>query len=223
MAKKTSKSKTVKRDSIEVSCASDAAIERALAIEEAKRLEKLPPHERLKEIAKQRQHIQDSLLRVNFPSLRAIKHTNGVIMVVADDNAALKQAIEEANGVLGPAASNKDIMAYAEKNRVKTTMMSVRTFKRNFANVLRMCNGNAEVFGAGSGGGQLKDIYTEGKAAIQEAEKFWEKNNNVLTKEMRDFMNIGQTTDENLFTKIAGKDWKADIGLDIDTKKLLGF
>lgn len=222
MAKKTTKSKAV-REHVEVSCASDAAIERALAIEEAKRLETLPPHERLKAIAQQRQHIHDSLMRVNFPSLRAIKHTNGVIMVVADDNTALKQAIEEAHGALGPAASDKDIMDYAEKNRVRTTMMSVRTFKRNFANVLRMCNGNAELFGAGSGGGQLKDIYSEGKAAIQEAERFWEKNNKVLTKAMRDFMNIGQTTDETMFQQIAGKDWKADIGLDIDTKKLLGF
>lgn len=222
MAKKTTKSKAV-RESIEVHCASDAAIERALAIEEAKRLEKLPPHERLREIAKSRQNVHDSLMRVNFPSLRAIKHTNGVIMVVADDAAAMKQAITEAEAVLGPAATSKEIMDYAEKNRVKTTMMSVSIFKRNLMNVLRMCNGNSEVFGAGSGGGQLKDIYTEGKAAIQEAERFWEKNNKVLTKEMKDFMNIGQTTDEVMFNNIAGKNWRADIGLDVDTKKLLGF
>ena len=200
---------------------SNAAIERAAAIAEAERLEKLPPHERLKEIAKQRQNVSDSLMRVNFPSLRAIKNVKGLIMVVADDSAALKQAIKEAESALGPTATPEAIMNYAEAHRVKTTLMSLKVFKRNLLTTLRLCNGHAEMFGAGSGGGALKDVFEEGAAAIKEAEKYWEDHNNRISKELKDFMSVGTTTDEDAFALVLGKNWKSD--LDPDTKQLLGF
>ena len=112
---------------------------------------------------------------------------------------------------------------YIGNIQIKTTLMSVKMFKRNLLNVLQLCNGHAEVFGAGSGGGALKDIYQEGVAAIKEAEKYWESQNRILTKEIKDFMNVGVATDESTFAILLGKDWKTDNTLDPETKKLLGF
>ena len=223
MPKKKQSQKAALKERVEVNCASDAALERAMAIAEAKRLETLPAHERLKAYAEERKHVADSLLRVNFPSLKDIKHVRGLIVVVADDQAAMRVALEEARGALGDAASPQELMDYAEKHKVKTTFMSIRVFKRNLMNVLRMCNGNSEIFGAGSGGGQLKDIYQAGKAAIQEAEAYWNAHNTGMSKEVKDFMSVGSTTDETMFTKLAGENWREEAGLDADTKKLLGF
>ena len=226
MPTKKSKSKAVSKQNnehVRANFASDAAIERAIALAEADRLEKLPPHERLQEIAKQRQACSDSLMRVNFPTLMAIKAIKGVIMLVVDDHRALQEAIKVAEHTLGPKATQQQILDHAEKNKTRTTLMSVSTFKRNLALVLRMCNGHAEKFGYGSGGGQLKDLFAEAQAAIQEAEKFWERNNTKLTKEMHDFMNNGQTNDEKMFSLILGKNWKEESSLDDDTKKLLGM
>lgn len=223
MPTKKSKSQTVKGEPLKRKL-TDAEIEKIKAIEEAERLEKLPPHERLREMAKRRVEYADSLMQVTFPTLKAIKHVNGVIMLVADSTAAMKQAITEAEALLGPAASHADVMAEAERRRNKTTLMSVRTFKRNLLNTLQLCNGRAEMFGAGTGGGQLKDIYNEGVAAIREAEKFWAKENKNLTKEVKDFMNgAGVTNDESSFAMILGPDWKHSNFLDPDTKKLLGI
>ena len=222
MPKNKRKSKTVK---IGAPPLTEAAIEKAKALAECARLEALPPHERFLEEAKKRQNrpYADSLMRVTFPSLRAIKHVNGVIMLVADNVAATKQAIIEAEDMLGPAASHEEVLKEAERRKVKTTLMSVQTFKRNLLNVLQLCNGHAEMFGAGSGGGALKDIYKEGVAAIQEAEKYWESQNRILTKEIKEFMNTGIATDERTFAILLGKDWKTDNTLDPETKKLLGF
>lgn len=221
MPTKSSKSKTAKN--ARKPLISNAAIERAAAIAEAERLEKLPPHERLKEIAKQRANISDSLMRVNFPSLRAIKNVKGLILVVADPTSALKQAMKEAEAALGPTASPEQIMGYAEAHKVKTTLMSLKVFKRNLMTTLRMCNGHAEMFGAGSGGGALKDVFEEGAAAVKEAEKYWEAHNNRISKELKDFMSVGASSDENTFALILGKNWKSDDTLDPETKKLLGF
>ena len=216
------KSKTVRIDAPPLT---DAAIEKARALAECARLEALPPHERFLEEAKKRQArpYADSLMRVTFPSLRAIKHVNGVIMLVADNVAATKQAIAEAEDILGPAASHEEVLKEAEKRKVKTTLMSVKTFKRNLMNTLQLCNGHSELFGAGSGGGALKDIYQEGVAAIKEAEKYWESQNRILTKEIKDFMNVGVATDEATFSILLGKNWKTDNTLDPETKQLLGF
>jgi hypothetical protein len=202
---------------------SNAAIEKAAAIAEAERLEKLPPHERLAEVAKQRQDISDSLMRVNFPSLRGIKNVKGLILVIADDSAALKQALKEAEAALGPTASPDAVMNYAEAHRVKTCLMSVKVFKRNLMTTLRLCNGHAEMFGAGSGGGAIKDVFEEGTAAIKEAEKYWEDHNNQISKELRDFLTVGTSTDKDTFDLVLGKDWKNDDTLDPETKKLLGL
>lgn len=222
MPTKNSKSKTAKKRS-QKPLISNAAIERAAAIAEAERLEKLPPHERLVEIAKQRQDVSDSLMRVNFPSLRAIKNVKGLILVVADETSALKQALKEAEAALGPKASPEQIMGYAEAHKVKTTLMSIKVFKRNLLTTLRLCNGHSEMFGAGSGGGALKDVFEEGAAAIREAEKYWEDHNNRISKELRDFMAVGTSSDEDTFSLILGKDWKSDDTLDPETKQLLGF
>jgi len=216
------KRKTVDTNSSE-HAVNQAAIDKALALAECERLAKLKPHERLLEEAKKRQNVADSMMRVTFPCLRGIKHVNGVIMVIADDNAATKQALIEAQDILGPAASAEDVMKEAEKRKIKTSIMSVRVFKRNLLNTLMLCNGHSEMFGSGSGGGALKDIYQEGVAAIQEAEKFWIKNNKNLTKEVKDFMNEGLSTDEATFSLLLGKNWKTDNTLDPETKKLLGF
>ena len=221
MPTKKSKSVTVKGPA---PMTTDAMIEKAKAIAECERLEKLPPHERMAEAAKRKREYADSLMRVNFSSLRGIKHTQGCIMVIADDAAALKQALVEAEDILGPKATPEEIMQEAERRRNKTTLMSVRVFKRNLLNTLMLCNGNSELFGAGSGGGQLKDIYSEGVAAIREAEAFWSKNNKTLTKEVKDFMNgAGITNDKESFSVILGPDWKNSPDLDPDTKKLLGI
>ena len=216
------KSKTVKNAAPPMT---EAAIAKAAALAECARLAALPPHERLLEEAKKRQDrpYADSLMRVTFPSLRAIKHVNGVIMLVADNVSATKQAIREAEDILGPAASHEAVLKEAEKRKVKTTLMSVNRFKRNLLNTLQLCNGHPEMFGAGSGGGALKDIYQEGVAAIKEAEKYWEANNRVLTKELKDFMNNGLATDESTFAILLGKNWKTDNTLDPETKRLLGF
>jgi len=203
----------------------DAAIRKALAMAECERLSKMAPHERFEEEAKRRQSnpYADSLMRVTFPSLRAIKHVKGVIMLVADDVAATKQAMAEAEDALGAGASPEEILKEAERRKVRTTLLSVGMFKRNLMNTLMLCNGHSELFGAGSGGGVLKDIYQEGMAAIQEAEKYWAKHNKVLTKEVKDFMNSGSATDERTFEILLGKDWKLDDTLDHETKKLLGL
>ena len=199
----------------------EVAVLRAQAIAEAERLEKLSPSERILEAPKNRDKVTSDMMRVNFPSLRAIKHVKGVIMVVADPAEAMKQALIESQDILGPKASPDEVMQLAEKRRNKTTLMSVATFKRNLMNTLMLCNGHSEMFGAGSGGGALKDIYQEGVAAIREAEKYWAKENKHLTKELKDFMNgAGITNDDASFDVILGTGWRTT--LDEDTKKLLG-
>ena len=223
MPKRKSKSKTVDTNSQE-HAVNQAALEKMAAMAECERLAKLPPHERLLEEAKKRKDVPDSLMRVTFPVLRGIKHANGLILVIADDNAATKQAMREAADILGPAASAEEVLREAEKRKIKTSIMSIRVFKRNLLNTLVLCNGHSEMVGAGRGGGVLKDVYKEGIAAIQEAEKWWASNNRVLTKDIKDFMNgPGLATDQASFSLLLGKDWKTDNTLDDETKKLLGF
>ena len=225
MPTKRRKSKTVNQQRITVMPnAKEVAERRAAALAEAERLEKLAPHERIMEAAKARDRVTADMMRVSFPSLRAIKHIKGVIMVVADPTESMKQAIVEAENILGPKAPHDEIMKLAERRRNKTTLMSVNTFKRNLMNTLMLCNGHAEMFGMGSGGGALKDIYHEGVAAIKEAEKYWAKENKHLTKELKDFMNgPGVSSDADTFGIILGEDWKKNPALDPDTKKLLGI
>lgn len=222
MPKQKTKSKTVDVNSQE-HAVNQAAIDKALALAECERLAKLPPHERLLAEAKKRKDVPDSLMRITFPVLRGIKHANGLILVIADDNAATKQALKEAADILGPSASAEEVLKEADRRKIRTSIMSIRVFKRNLLNTLVLCNGHADMFGASSGGGALKDIYSEGIAAIQEAEKWWASNNRVLTKDLKNFMNNGLATDESTFAILLGKNWKTDNTLDPETKKLLGF
>ena len=222
--KRTTVNKTSSRTIRVMPNAKEVAERRAAAIAEAQRLEQLAPHERIMEAAKARDNVTSDMMRVTFPSLRAIKHIKGVIMVVADPTESMRQAVIEAENMLGPKASHDEIMKLAEQRRNKTTLMSVSRFKRNLMNTLMLCNGHSEIFGAGSGGGALKDIYQAGVAAIKEAEKFWAKENKNLSKELKDFMNgPGVLSDSSTFSVVLGEDWKKNPALDPDTKKLLGI
>lgn len=214
-------------DDVNVTCFGDAdvvdpgaAAARAAALAECARLRAMTPAERVVEAGKRDRPYADSLMQCTFPSLRAIRHVNGVILLVADDVSATRQALAAVTDALGPDASAKEVLDKVDKTRVRTTLMSVSMFKRNLANVLALVNGNAQYFGAGTGGGQLKDIYQEGLAAIKEAEAYWRKENKILTEQLRSLMMSGSATDEASFDTILGKDWKKS--LDPDTRKLLG-
>lgn len=223
MSKTKCKRSAVKGNFESLGHSSDAAEERRKALAECMRIRSMSPSDRLAEAARRDRSYADSKMRVTFPSLRDIRHVKGVIMLVADNAASMREALKSAEDTLGPGVSHEAIMKYAEQHRVKTTLMSVATFKRNLMTVLRMVNGHAEMFGAGSGGGVLKDIYQAGVSAIAEAEKFWAGNNKILTQGIKDLMTMGSSTDEAMFSAVLGKEWKRDNTLDPETKKLLGL
>ena len=180
--------------------------------------------ERLDEIAKDNTPYKDDRLQQNFSSIRSIKAVNGFIVVEIDENDSRQAAIDAAFRVLGPLAPEAEIKKYIAEHTNKTTMMSVKKFKRNMQNLAVMVAQLPQYFGAGRGGTAAKDIMKEGLAAIREAKKYLIKNAHTIPPMILEAL-LGdelQTCDTEKFKSYLGEGWQDQLRVEnIETAKQL--
>lgn len=180
--------------------------------------------ERLDEIAKDNTPYKDDRLQQNFSSIRSIKSVNGFIVVEVDENDSRQAAIDAAFRVLGPLAPEAEIKKYIAEHTNKTTMMSVKKFKRNMQNLAVMVAQLPQYFGAGRGGTAAKDIMKEGLAAIREAKKYLIKNAHTIPPMILEAL-LGdelQTCDTEKFKSYLGEGWQDQLRVEnIETAKQL--
>jgi hypothetical protein len=184
----------------------------------------MTPVERLNEIAKDDSLYKDDKLQQNFSSIRSIKAIKGWIVVDVDECDSRQAAIDAAFRVLGPLAPEADIKKYIAEHTKKTTMMSVRTFKRNLRTLAVMVAQLPQYFGAGKGGTAAKDLMKEGLAAIREAKEYIIKHANTIPPFMIEQM-LGdelKTCDETKFATYLGEGWENMLQVEnIETAKRL--
>ena len=180
--------------------------------------------ERIDEMANDTTPYKDDKLQQNFSSIRSIKAVDGFIVIDVDENNSRQAAIDTAFRVLGPLAPEQDIKKYVAEHTNKTTMMSVKTFKRNMRNLAVMIAQNPQYFGAGRGGTAARDIMKEGFAAIREAKKYLIKNAHTIPPMIMEAL-LGeeiQTCDTEKFKSYLGEGWEDKLKVaNIETAKQL--
>lgn len=180
--------------------------------------------ERLDELAKDNTPYKDDRLQQNFSSIKSIKAINGFIVVDIDENNSRQAAIDAAFRVLGPLAPEADIKKYIAEHTNRTTMMSVKKFKRNMQNLAMMVAQLPQYFGAGRGGTAAKDVMKEGLAAIREAKKYLIKNAHTIPPMILEAL-LGdelQTCDTEKFKSYLGEGWEDHLRVEnIETAKRL--
>lgn len=184
----------------------------------------MTPVERLDEIAKDNTPYKEDKLQQNFSSIRSIKAINGFIVIEVDEANSRQAAIDAAFRVLGLLAPEEEVKRYIAEHTNKTTMMSVKTFKRNLRNLAVMVAQLPQYFGAGRGGTAAKDIMKEGFAAIREAKKYLIKNAHTIPPMILEAL-LGdeiQTCDTEKFKSYLGDGWEAQLRAEnIETAKQL--
>lgn len=180
-------------------------------IEKLERRAKMSFEDQLADMAKDAEEAYaDDKFNQRFDCLKDIKAVDGFITLVADEHKAMKNAMDKAVAVLGEHTPASELIDYAEKHAVKTTVMSVRNFENHLRLVLMMVAQAPEYFGYGKGGTELRDIIDRSKAAIEEARRWFEKNNNTIKPDLYKALCSDDLvcSDEQKLGILLGENWR---------------
>ena len=158
---------------------------------------------------------KDSRMQQDFGCIKAIKSVHGAIVIEVDEAKALKEAKVSAFRVLGPLATDKQIIDYVGEHQFKTTILSVPKFIRNLKSLISLAQVAPENFGLGTGGGHIHDILEDAVGAIRDARAYLRANKEKLPEALYDMLcgHDLQVTDKKKFVDYLGKDWEAELSV----------
>lgn len=197
--------------------------EDALRKEREKKLwDSMKPHERLADFSKKidEDPYARSRMSMSFPTIRAIKHVDGFILVVIDEKKAFERAVKIAEESLPPDASPVEINEYANKIALKTAAIPPKIFKNNLRYIMDYA-AHSPFYLANDlpNKSDLKDLFSDATAALREAYKYRKQHPEGYALDNmygdRRF-NAGEckVTPEN-FALVFGKNWKDKLGEDL--------
>lgn len=182
-------------------------------IDQFERQANMTTSEKIKDLASDNSLYKDDRMKQRFGSIKRITSIRGSIFIEVDEDRALKAAKNIAFRVLGPLADPDTYKKFVAENTSKSTVMSIKTFLRNIKSLATMVSINPDAFGAGKGGGEIRNILEDAKGAISDARAYLKKHRLDMPEGAYDLMMGGnlQVTDPKQFATYIGEDWRKEL------------
>ena len=187
---------------------------------ETKLWNSMKPHERVVAFDKKLQSnpYASSLMKLSFPTVKAIKHVDGFIVIVIDETKALKRAMDIAKESLPPDTSDAALYEYAKKTAVKTAALTPKLFKNNLRYIMEYTSQSPFYMALDSNRKDtLKDLFSDALAALKEAMEYRRHHpddfalDSVNRLDKRFAGGECSVTSSN-FSLLFGNDWKSKLG-----------
>lgn len=190
---------------------------------EIKLWKSMQPHERLQAFDKKLNDnpYASSLMKLSFPTVKAIKNVDGFIVVVIEECKALERALKIAKESLPPDTSDADVYKYAKEHAVKTAALTPKLFKNNLRYIMEYTSQSPFYMALGlNKKDELKDLFSDALAALREAleyrrhhpDDFALDSINSIDKRFADGECAVTATN---FALLFGNDWKSKLGSDL--------
>lgn len=169
--------------------------------------------EKLMDMSRDDSPYKDSAMQQHFSSIKRIRALRGSIYIEIDEHDSYKATRLRALRTLGPLVSPEELKTYIAEHMNTSRLLSVPKFLKNLKLLAYMVRKAPHLFGEGTGGGTVKDILEESRAAIKEAIDYLKKNRDTMPASLYEVLTQKEldVTNKAEFVTYIGDDWEKEL------------